>query len=468
MSALPENIAERYSAIDPTMQRTDACGPIWNAAKGFSLLALLIVVAGAAVLLWFGRQPTLLVWSAGTIALYGVVLSGMSRRGAQPETTRWAFLSLSAEGWCALSVFSAFLAFYAVTSGLESPYNEPVRQAVAFLHGHTYIDAPVHSYIEYAEVGAYKYALHPPMAAILLMPLAAIWGMQTPQTAFCVVVGALDAALVWCLLGRLKLNLNAMVWLTLFFCVGTDFWFDVISGNTWSLPMVISVFFTVAALAELFGEARPFWLGVLAALACLTRYDLALAAPVYPVVAWLRGRRIKELLWMAPGFVAVGLLFVGLNEARFHSLFDLGVSIEAPKGSPAFSLRYLPANLYTIFFIAPGGDGRFPYIHPTFMGQAIPLTSPAFALAFRSSFRRIETHLLWIAAVAGSIPSLLCYATGYAQFGTRHYIQVFPFLLVLMALGTSRRADQLTKVLIAISIFLISFGVWHIKMWGYG
>jgi len=71
-----------------------------------------------------------------------------------------------------------------------------------------------------------------------------------------------------------------------------------------------------------------------------------------------------------------------------------------------------------------------------------------------------------LAAVLVSIPSLLCYANGFAQFGTRHYLPAFPFLLVMMAIGMPRRTDQLTKILICVSIFLVAFGIWQIHIWG--
>ena len=113
-------------------------------------------------------------------------------------------------------------------------------------------------------------------------------------------------------------------------------------------------------------------------------------------------------------------------------------------------------------------DQTFPYLHPVFSGQALTLTSPAFVLALRASFKRLEVVAMALAAALISIPSLVCYANGFAQFGTRHYIPAFPFLLVMMAIGMPRRTDQLTRILICVSIFLVGFGVWHIHVWGLG
>ena len=36
----------------------------------------------------------------------------------------------------------------------------------------------------------------------------------------------------------------------------------------------------------------------------------------------------------------------------------------------------------------------------------------------------------------------------------------------MMAMGMPRKTDQLTKILICVSIFLVAFGVWHVHIWG--
>ena len=60
------------------------------------------------------------------------------------------------------------------------------------------------------------------------------------------------------------------------------------------------------------------------------------------------------------------------------------------------------------------------------------------------------------------------YASGFAQFGTRYYLQIYPLLLVLMALGMKRRVDQMSKILIVASVALVVFGVWQIRGLGVG
>ncbi|MGH7780319.1 MAG: hypothetical protein ACREQR_10880 [Candidatus Binataceae bacterium] len=434
-------------------------------ARAFFLFAIAAAFAFAPNFLTQDRTSNFIIYLALAGCLAGLAIIRGAERGADAPTIARIRSVLSAEQWTCFAIFVAFLAFFGVTMFPPSPFNEQVRQAFAFIHGHTYIDAP-QSFLEHVQIGQYSYALHPPLPAIMLMPFTAIWGMGTNQTEFSVVVGAVAVALSWVLLGRFKLSLNSRVWLTLFFALGNVLWYETTLGTTWALPMNTSIIFTLLALIELFGEARPLWVGIWAAIATLGRYDLALAAPIYAILLIAKGRSIVEILEMIPGYLAVGVIFVGLNEARFNSFFDQGVMLTGPKNAPVFALRYLPGNLYTVLFMAPTINSNFPYIHPVFSGQAVALTSPAFVLAFRASFKRLTVAMMWLAAVLVSIPSLLCYANGFAQFGTRHYIPAFPFLLVMMAIGMPRRTDQLTKILISVSIFLVAFGVWQIHIWG--
>jgi len=438
---------------------------LFGIAREFLIFAIAAVVVFAPNFLSQNRTSNFLIYIAAALALAGFAITRGAERDDRGPALGRVRAVLSAEGWAGAAVFIAFLAFYAVTMYPPSPFNEQVRQAVAFIHGHTYIDAP-QSFLEHVQIGQYSYALHPALPAIMLMPFTAIWGMDTNQTEFSVVVGAVGVALAWILLGRFRLSLNSRVWLTVFFGMGNVLWYETTLGTTWALPMNTSVVFTLLALIELFGEARPLWVGIWAAIATLGRYDLALAAPIYAILLMAKGRTIPEILEMIPGYLAVGVIFIGLNEARFGSFFDQGVMLTGPKGAPVFSPRYLPGNLYTVLFMAPTINSNFPYIHPVFSGQAIALTSPAFVLAFRASFKRLTVAMMWLAAVLVSIPSLLCYANGFAQFGTRHYIPAFPFLLVMMAIGMPRRTDQLTRILICVSIFLVAFGIWQIHIWG--
>ena len=367
------------------------------------------------------------------------------------------------------AVFVVFLAFYSITAGSDiSPYDVHVRQAFAFIHGHTYIDAP--NYIEHAQVGPYSYQLHPSLPAFLLMPFVAIWGMSTNQNYFSIVVGALDIALAWRLLGRFRVTLNARKWLTVFFGAGTIIWYETINGGSWGVSMVVAILVTLIALDEAFDKGRPAVVGFFAGIAGLACYDLVFVWPVYlALLLFWRRRSIRELFWFIPGCALTVMAYVTFNLVRYHSPFDRGVTYYMPKDQQTlFAFRFFPGNFFTVFFMAPGLDGNFPYIHPTFGGQSILTTSPAFLLALKASCRRIEAVLIALGTLIVVTPSLFYVGNGCAQFGTRHYLQAFPFLLVLMALGVHRRLDQMSRILITASVFMITWGVWYVRFWGLG
>lgn len=356
-------------------------------------------------------------------------------------------------------VFGVTLLVYALTYWDRSPYDAHVRQAVAFLHGHAYIDAP--HFIEHAQIGAYSYQLHPPLPAILLMPFAAFWGMSTNQNWFALVVGALDVTLAYRLLGKIRCP---RIWLTVFFGLGTIMWYESVNGASWEVSMLVAVMMTLLALNEVFGKQRGWIVGLWAGLAALARYDLALVWPVYTLMIPPR-----EWLRLAPGF-ALGIVgYVGFNFVRYHSPFDLGVGsylYTTPEaGKNLFAIRYLPNNLYTLIFMAPGLDDTFPYFHPKFGGQSILTTSPGFLLALRASWRRADVRLIAFATVLSAAPVLFYVGNGSSQFGTRHFVAVFPFLLVLMAMGNPK-LDQMGKTLIVASVCLIALGIYSIRMGG--
>ncbi len=438
--------------------------PLEGVARSFFTFAIVAIAIGAPYFFTQASHSNFLIYLAFACAVAGLAAPQIVRN--RLAATTWPAEGFG-ERWCIFAVFVAFLAFYGVTMYEPSPFNAHVRQAFALIHGHTWIDAP--NYIEHAQFHGRSYQLHPPLPAILLIPFVAWWGMATSQSLFSVVVGALDVALAWKMLGRLKLTANARVWLTIFFGVGTIIWSETVNGGSWEVTMTVAVGFTLAALAEILGEARPWLVGLLAGLAAIARYDLAFVWPGWIALAYLRRGSVRALLPMAPGFAIAALVYGALNFARYGNFFDRGVFIFAPPGSVLFSLKYLPGNLYTLLFMAPNVSSKFPYIHPEIGGQALVLTSPAFLLALRPSLRRTMPVILLAMALISVIPDLFYWTNGFQQFGTRHYVHAFPFLLALMGLGLPRgRADQLTRILIGYSIILIAFGVWHIGHYGFG
>ena len=206
-------LAKKLSASGALFrEKIRALPPVDRASVGFFLAALVLVAFDQVYWVRYWQTPNYLAVLAAMGALGGLIYRiSTAQTGASVYPDRP--VDRRVEVWSTFAVFIAFLAWYSVTGSIErSPYNAHVRQAIAFLHLHTDIErSPGIEQVVFA--GRY-FQLHPPLPAILLMPFVAIWGTDTNQTAFSLVAGAIDAALAWWLLGRLKLSLSARVWLT--------------------------------------------------------------------------------------------------------------------------------------------------------------------------------------------------------------------------------------------------------------
>jgi hypothetical protein len=463
--------ARPFNNIEISENAVEAASGAGVARWLFGAAVAIAIIDFLAAALLIHRAPNFLVIAALALGAAGWIadFAVASNAPARP----WLERAVVSDGWCAIAAVVMALAFYGATISPPTPYNEHVRLAWAVLHGRLWIDAP--AYMEHVVVGGHSYILHPPLSAILMLPAVAIWGEATSQTAMAVILGAISIALTWRLMARIGLETSAALWMVLFFAIGTTFWYEATLGNSWDFALVASVPFTLAALAEVFGQARPGRVALFAALAALARYDLVLAWPAYVLMVVARGRRWDELGWMIPAFAGAVLVYVGYNEARFGTINDIALWLwyshdnyrfQRPGGPLA--LRNVPLNLYTLLFMAPNYSDRFPWIHPQFLGQALIQISPAFVLALRPSFLRPIPALVLLAAILSSGPSLLWYASGFAQLGPRYYVQIYPFLLTLIALGLPRKVDQLTRILIVTSIVFVAFFTWQVRWYGWG
>ena len=153
--------------------------------------------------------------------------------------------------------------------GLSNPahrnfYNHFVWQADAFLHGRTWIPYPV-----YAGAGMPRNdylndvfplldadgrfsgrALipFPPLPALLLLPLVALWGLATDQETVATALGALGVAAAWWMLGGLRQRLVVRALTTILFATGTAWWWAAATGSTWYLAHLVAVIVAFAAV----------------------------------------------------------------------------------------------------------------------------------------------------------------------------------------------------------------------------
>jgi hypothetical protein len=376
--------------------------------------------------------------------------------------------------WSPLIVFIlAFAAYWMSTGGMHAYYDNFVRLAYAFVHGRLWIDWPGPA-IEALEYNGQHYVIEGPVPALLCIPFVLLYGLDANQAVVCAIAAAIGVSAAWTMLGRMGVSREVQWWTTVFLGFGTVYWWCAAFGSLWMYAHIAGAMFALLALAEWYGRRRPWLLGVLFACVALSRFPMALAG--IPFVIWLmvetpKGQRLKAFAEVALGALPFFLLFLLYDYGRWHTFADIGYTtwfhqdpVGSRTGSP-FGLRFLPANLFSFFLLAPDFSPDPPWLKPTGFGVALTFTSPALALAFFAPARNRETWFLWAAVLLTALPSLLYYVNGFEQFGMRHSLDFTPFIIPLVARGFERVKHAFSYALIAWSVLANAWGVWY--SWAY-
>jgi len=351
----------------------------------------------------------------------------------------------------------------------SSVYNNYVLLAAAFLRGHVWIVWPG-TYIDALLYQGQHYVIEGPVPALLLVPVVALFGVHTNQTAFACVTAAIAIAAAWTVARRLDADLAIATWTTAFFALGTSLAWCAMYGAVWYVAHTVAMMFATLAVAELLGRRRAWLVTLLLVLAAGARFTLILAVP--PIVAYLfwtlpRERRLAALGALACVVVPAAALYVAYNYARWGRPTDIGYvawyhtdAIGESSGSP-FRLEYFTYELQSFFGTLPAIVHTFPWVQPGYGDVSIEVTSPALVLAAFARGNRGLIATLWVAAVFVAVPSFLYYADGGAQWGMRHALDFVPFLFPLIVLGTFRVPRAVTYALCAVSILIGGWGLWY-------
>lgn len=239
-----------------------------------------------------------------------------------------------------LAVAAACLVVYLVSNPeRDNLYNHFVWQASAWLEGQAGIRYPVYADRPGAPENWYFQDVleivgpdgeptgralvpFPPLPALVLLPFVAVWGLATNAQLVAAVLGGLDVALAWWIMGRLAVRPATRLVATIFFGLGTVLWYAAMLGTTWYLAHLVAVALALLAVGIALGADR-------AAVAGARR---ALADPVWAEgVGSVRpldlvrnpGRVVGKALPLDPRAVAAGVCLGLAATARLTVVFGL-------------------------------------------------------------------------------------------------------------------------------------------------
>ncbi len=421
-----------------------------------------------------------------------------------PRAARWVSILVG------LLLALAATAIYLATR-TDRYYDHFVWQAAAFLEGQAAIRFPVeasgnlHGNVFFQDVlpitstnGVSRGLLpFPPLPALVLLPFVALWGLATDAQTIFTVLAAVDVAICWWALGHLRIRPSVRLGTTIFFAIGTVFWYTAQVATTWYQAHIVAVglsFLSVGIALRGHGDAEPsvggpagettasridgrqYAAGLLFGLACTARLTVGFGAPFFAFVGSGGGWRRRA--WSAGLGAAVPIfLLVAYNVVTtghiFHPAYDYLYRLES-NGYPTLGYhpawamedpRYIPQNVGIALLGLPDLLPKFlpdslavaptpvctdpgavrglfdlacPLAVPQDTGMSVILASPGYLLAIPALRRYRGNRIVTGAALAViliTVVNLMHFSQGWVQFGYRFSLDAAPFALLLVALG---------------------------------
>lgn len=378
-------------------------------------------------------------------------------------------------------IFSIVVLVYFLSSPGETPYNYFTRLSESLLSGKLYITQNPPWLNELVSVNGKYYVVYPPMPAIIMMPYIFFFGEHASQTIFSIVLGSLNAVLVYLLLKRLKCSIRTSLLVTSFFVFGTNHWYLSSVGSAWFIAHISALFFLLLALLEAFGKQRFLLIGLLLGASFWARTPVVFVASFFYIYFWrkfwpINKKNLYNFLLLSSGIVFFISLDVMYNFLRFGNFSPFAPYHLIPNinNDPVFrdgfmSLKFIPRHVDAILFKLPKLTDHFPFLIPSLYSLAVWFTSPALLFVFRAP-KTLLTIACWGAVLLILFVITQWAGVGYAQFGYRFIQDLMPFLLILIAFGIGQKPSKSAYLLVFLSILVNLWGVIMINFlnkWGW-
>jgi 4-amino-4-deoxy-L-arabinose transferase-like glycosyltransferase len=391
----------------------------------------------------------------------------MQKLSLMLSTPYQKFVSLRTRYKLVIIVLVALLVF-TLSKGPPPGQNHFVYLAEGFLHGQLGVSGGGTALAEIVPYNGNYYVVYPPMPAVLLLPLVAIFGTSFDQGLLSIILASLCVAATWLMLKKTGLNHEKALWLTALFGFGTCFWFIASVGSAWYIEHVVAVFFLTLAIIMSLYKKNGFAIGLLLGCAVLARLPVVLSFPFFLLMIYGQQGEWKPRIRQAIYFLAGLAIFVALNAlynyARYRVFNDAGyylipgIGVDPYYTEGIFSISYIPRHIYALLFQGPLLLDSFPYFQPSWMGLGLFFTTPAFLYIFKGPWNSLSKKAAL--AVLCILPILITHGTvGFTQFGYRFSLDFTPFLMLLVAKGTQENLNWTEKGLIILSLLVNLWGV---------
>lgn len=322
------------------------------------------------------------------------------------------------------------------------------------------------------------YISFPPMPALLMLPVVAVFGYDTNDVVITILAGGVNAVLMFWFLqllvirGHSRRSTRDNVLLTLAFALGTVTFFSSVRGEVWFSALVFGVSLNLGFMLAALDLRHPIVAGVLLGCAFGTRTPILFCGAFFAWQLFFNDVRWDQSRWrefLKTGFkfaIPLALILVGLawyNYARFgdpgefgHAYLQ-GSAYDRVRDHGMFSFTYLNRNLLSALVAMPRFTTDAPYVMVSNHGLGLIFTTPLFLFLLWPMDKPKLRWALWAAVAAAAIPGLFYQNTGWIQFGFRFAMDYMPYLFALIAIG-GRPLGKLGVSLIVWGIIVNLFG----------
>jgi len=345
----------------------------------------------------------------------------------------------------------AFVIYWLV--GPDQTSTDPyLPLAHAWLHGRADLDGSYYTWIELALYHGQWFVPFPPTATVAVLPFVAVFGQTFNTGLTSAIAGAVGVWLMWGLMLQLGLSRRTALFLTITWAFGSEvFWASTV-GGTHLFPETLAATLVIAVLRLGLARRAPVLAGLLIGAAVGARLPVVFALPLvvalYVGLPTRLGRpsrdQVAETAAVGLGMLGPALGIAAYNMLRFGSPFEFGYGLitsrdgESVLSEPWYthgivSPLYIPRGLFAMLGRQWDFVEDFPWLHPTWAGQAVTFTMPMLGWLIRSPLRDpLAAYALGSAGLIVLV-ELMHGETGYAQFGYRFIVDALPLLWLVLA-----------------------------------
>jgi len=296
------------------------------------------------------------------------------------------------------------------------------------------------------------------MPAILLIPFRIIIGKTFTQDYLSYLLGALTNVLIFQIGILVTKNIKKAILGTFIFSFGTIFWYMTSVASAWYLGQVCAVFFITLALYFSLKQKNTFKIGIFLGASYLSRIHTIL---LFPFFIYLNYKNKKNLFFLFLGFIPFLIFNFYYNYIRFETIFDKSYYLipnlfnEPWYQKGLFHYSYIPRHIKVALFAIPSKNLNYN-------GSALWVTSPIFLYILKAKISKKEAIILFTSIFLFLIPVATHGTNGFAQFGYRLILELYPIFMYLIFIYLSKNKISLIFIFLTLISFLIN--LWGIMI----